>query len=123
MHDPLRGLSEHVTINGMVWWLILAIPAFLLGRGNVVLIILFYGLFVGVAYVISLALHTNRRCRACKGTGRQKGSMFAWGDRACTTCGGQSRHRRWGAQVLYPQSKTYAERSSAKARGRRAAPH
>jgi DnaJ-class molecular chaperone len=105
----------------MLWWLVLAIPALVFGHGNVVLIIALYGVFVAVAYVISLALHTNRRCRACKGSGRQRGAMFTYGDRACKTCGGQSRHRRWGAQVLYPQSRTYAERSSSKARGRRGA--
>jgi hypothetical protein len=45
--------------------------------------------------------------------------MFTWGDRLCTTCGGQSRHRRWGVQAFYPQSKTYAERVTAEARKRR----
>ena len=106
----------------MVWWVILAFPALLLGHGNVFLIILLYGLSVGLFYVVSLALHSNRRCRACGGSGRHKGAMFTWGDRLCSTCAGQSRHRRWGVQVLYPQRKTYAERSAAKARRRRGAP-
>lgn len=105
----------------MVWWLVLLIPAFVLSRGKVELGILFYALFVGIAYLFSLGLHSNRRCRACKGSGRQRGAMFTWGDRPCKTCGGQSRHRRWGVQTFYPQRKTYSERTAPKARTRRGA--
>src|SRR5260370_39574872 len=43
-------------------------------------------------------------------------------DRLCTTCGGQSRHRRWGVQLLYPQNRTWAERTAVEARKRRGAP-
>jgi hypothetical protein len=97
-------------------WLI---PAWLLGHYKLVPTLLWYAVIIAVCYAVSLALHSNRRCRACGGSGRQRGAMFWWGDRMCRTCGGQSRHRRWGVQVFYPQSRTYAERAATSARRRR----
>jgi hypothetical protein len=101
------------------WFLILLVPAVLIGHGKPVPSLVSYAVIIAVCYVASLALHSNRRCRRCGGSGRQRGAMFTWGDRLCTTCGGQSRHRRWGVQAFYPQSKTYAERATAEARRRR----
>ena len=103
----------------MRWFLILLVPAIFLGRGAVVPSLVIYAVIIAVCYVLSLALHSNRRCRKCGGSGRQRAAMFTWGDRLCTTCGGQSRHRRWGVQMFYPQSKTYAERARADAGKRR----
>ena len=103
----------------MRWFFILAVPAILLGHGKPVPSLVFYAGIIAVCYAASLALHSNRRCRKCGGSGRQRGAMFTWGDRLCTTCGGQSRHRRWGVQAFYPQSKTYSERVRAEALKRR----
>jgi hypothetical protein len=103
----------------VVWWLILIVPALLIGHGKPGLSLLIYAVMVAICYVVSLARHPNRRCRKCGGSGRQKAAMFTWGDRICTTCGGQSRHRRWGAQVVYRERRTPAERASAAARRRR----
>jgi len=99
--------------------LIAAVPAILIGGGKPVQSLVTYAVIIAVAYAFSLALHSNRRCRKCRGSGRQRGAMFWWGDRLCTTCGGQSRHRRWGVQAFYPSSKTYAERARARAGLRR----
>jgi hypothetical protein len=104
----------------VVWWLILIVPALLIGHGEPLLTLVSYAVLIGICYVVSLARHSNRRCRACGGSGRQRAAMFPWADRICTTCGGQSRHRRWGAQLLYRDGRTYAERAAAEARRRRA---
>jgi len=101
------------------WWLISALPALLIGRGKPGPTLVSYVVIIAVCYAVSLALHSNRRCRKCGGSGRQRAAMFWWGDRLCTTCGGQSRHRRWGVQMFYPNSKTFAERATAQARLRR----
>ena len=104
-----------------LWWLIWIVPALLLGHERPGPSLLWYGAFIVICYVFSLARHSNRRCRACGGSGRQRGAMFRWGDRMCTTCGGQSRHRRWGVQLLYRNRRTYAERAVGQARKRRGA--
>ncbi len=104
-----------------MWWLILIVPALLIGHGKLAPSLVSYGVIIAICYAVSLALHSNRRCRKCGGSGRQKAAMFTWGDRMCTTCGGQSRHRRWGVQLFYPKRRTYAERSAAGARRRRGA--
>ena len=102
-----------------MWWLILIVPALLIGHGEPGPSLLAYGVMAAICYLVSLGLHSNRRCRACGGSGRQKAAMFPWADRICTTCGGQSRHRRWGVQLMYRENRTYAERSAAEARRRR----
>src|SRR5712692_7757011 len=108
--------------EGVVWWVLPIIPSLWLSHGKLGQGVLIYGLIVAVLYVVSLARHSNRRCRACGGSGRHRGAMFTWGDRLCATCGGQSRHRRWGVQLLYPQNRTWAERAAVEARKRRGAP-
>jgi hypothetical protein len=95
----LGGGHEAATI---VWF-------FLLGLGS-----------LGGAYWIALARHPFRACRACRGTGRHRGTWFRWGHRQCVTCGGQGRHRRWGTQQFYPNRRTWGERMAAQA-GRRPA--
>jgi len=101
------------------WFLILLVPAILIGQGKPVPSLVSYAVIIAVCYAVSLALHSNRRCRTCGGSGRQKAAMFTWADRVCTSCGGQSRHRRWGVQTFYPQSRTRAERALVEARRRR----
>ncbi|HTX25470.1 MAG TPA: hypothetical protein VME19_00485 [Streptosporangiaceae bacterium] len=105
----------------MVWWLILIVPALLIGHGKLGPSLLTYAVLIAICYAVSLARHSNRRCRACRGSGRQRGAMFTWGDRLCTTCGGQGRHRRWGVQLIYPSRRSPAERGTAEARKRRGA--
>src|SRR4030081_1516804 len=78
----------------MLWWFVLIIPALLLSRGNLGVGILIYGISVAVLYLVSLGRHSNRRGRACGGTGRERRAMFIGGGRVCQRCGGQSRHRR-----------------------------
>jgi hypothetical protein len=105
----------------VVWWLILIVPALLIGHGKLGPSLLVYAVIVAICYVVSVARHSNRRCRTCRGSGRQRGAMFTWGDRLCTTCGGQGRHRRWGVQLIYPNRRSPAEQGTAQARKRRGA--
>ena len=102
-----------------MWWLILIVPALLIGHGEPLLTLVAYAVLFAICYGVSLARHSNRRCRACGGSGRQKAAMFPWADRVCTTCGGASRHRRWGVQLIYRDNRTRAETLAARARGRR----
>jgi hypothetical protein len=104
------------------WWIVPVLPAFYLGRGRVADTVVFYVLFMAVCYGISLVLHPHRVCRHCKGTGRQRGAMFKWGDRPCTVCGGGPRHRRWGVQIFSREDPVWAERAAAVARKRSARP-
>jgi hypothetical protein len=120
--EKCTDASGHATISAVRWFLILMVPAVLLGRGHAVPSLVWYAGIIAVCYVFSLALHSNRRCRTCRGSGRQRAAMFPWADRVCTSCGGASRHRRWGVQLFYSGNRTYAEKSAAKARIRRARP-
>ena len=79
-------------------------------------------LIVGFGFWVSYELHPHRRCRTCKGTGRQRGAILTYAHRQCTKCGGQTRHRRWGVQGLHRNSRTWAEWEAARARARRRAP-
>jgi hypothetical protein len=116
----LPWLLDRRTLFLMVRWVALTLGSALLGRGNLLLSVLFFAGGAVVFYVVSLQLHPRRVCRACGGTGRHRGAMFWWGDRACTRCGGAPRHRRWGVQMLYggPGRRTRAEQA-AKDAGRR----
>jgi hypothetical protein len=103
----------------VVWWLIFIVPALLIGHGRPVPSLLTYVVIIAISYAVSLGRFGNRRCRTCGGSGRQKATMFPWADRICTRCGGQSRHRRWGTQLLYQERRTPAEDAAAEARKRR----
>jgi hypothetical protein len=107
---------------GVRWWLLLVVPAIILGYASTAQMVTIYVILVVVGYVVSLVLHPHRRCRNCKGTGREPGGMFTWGDRACTRCGGSPRHRRWGVRLLSPDKPVWAERSAAKAKDRAGRP-
>lgn len=108
----------------MAWWFLLVLAAVVAGKGHLIPSAFFFAVGVAVCYVVSIARHPRRVCRACDGTGRHRGSMFWWGDRACGKCAGTQRHRRWGAQILHGGSGelTWAERSAADAKKRRGAP-
>jgi hypothetical protein len=108
----------------MKWWVVLALAALVVGRGDWVVMGL---VFVGggaVLYWISLHRHPRRRCRACHGTGRHQGAMFWWGNRACTKCAGTPHHRRWGVQLFHGAAgkRTWAEERRFRATTRRGAP-
>jgi len=120
---PLPAPSDRCTLMPMVRWIVLALGAALLGRGDLLLSGLIFAAGAAVSYVVSLRLHPRRVCRSCGGTGRHQGAMFWWGDRACTRCGGSPRHRRWGVQALYgaPGRRTRAEQAAKDAGRRRGA--
>lgn len=118
----LRDFGRPVTIMGVRWWLLLAVPAIVFEHTSMLRFAGFYGGLLAIAYVLSLLLHPHRRCRNCNGTGREPGSMFTWGDRPCSRCGGGPRHRRWGVQVLSPQKPVWGERAAARARERSGRP-
>jgi hypothetical protein len=71
-----------------------------------------------IAYLVSLVLHPRVKCWDCDGSGRHSGGLFSYADRACTTCGGQSRHRRFGLRVISSGRQVWAERAATRARGR-----
>jgi hypothetical protein len=52
-------------------------------------------LFLGAGFFASLHLHPYRRCEACKGTGRHRGSVFTYALRPCHACAGTGRKQRW----------------------------
>lgn len=62
-----------------------------------------------VAYLVSLRLHPNRACRACKGTGRHRGSVFKYAQRSCTSCGGNGRRGRLGVRVIHGGARVWGE--------------
>ena len=45
-------------------------------------------------YLVSGFLHPFRPCRACKGMGIHRGSIYRKSIRNCTSCGGKGRFRR-----------------------------
>lgn len=61
-----------------------------------VLLVLVIVVFGG-GYMLSTYLHPFRPCRACKGAGVHRGSIYRSATRTCTTCRGRGRFRRVGA--------------------------
>lgn len=51
-------------------------------------------------WVFSCWRHPTRPCRLCHGTGRHKGWIFGYADRACLRCGGTPRFRRLGSRIF-----------------------
>ena len=98
------------------WWLVgAAIVAAILPAAAAVLA----GVAVAILYLISLAVHPFMACRDCSATGRREGWLFGYAHRQCASCGGQGRHRRLGATVLYRGRMTWAERRAKDARDSR----
>ncbi len=58
------------------------------------------GVVVIGGYLLSLLLHPNTACGACKGTPRSYGSVYTKAFRLCSSCGGRGRERRLGARLL-----------------------
>jgi hypothetical protein len=80
------------------------------------------GVVVLAGYLVSLQVHPHRNCRSCDGTGRHSGAVWGYANRACGTCGGSPRHRRWGAQYLHASKQVRAEARAQAAGERRARP-
>ncbi len=75
-----------------------------------------------ITYRISLAMRPHRRCRKCEGTGRLPDRVFTYAHGQCPACGGQTRHRRWGTQLVYRNSVSWSERRRNRALNRRGRP-
>jgi DnaJ-class molecular chaperone len=52
---------------------------------------------VGGGYLLSAYLHPFRPCRACKGSGVHRGSIYRYASRTCSNCNGRGRFRRVGS--------------------------
>jgi len=72
-----------------------------------------------LAYLISLHLHPNRKCRPCGGTGRHAGTVFRYSTRQCTSCGGNGRRARLGLHVFHRGGRVWGERKPDEASARR----
>jgi hypothetical protein len=66
----------------------------------------------------SVWLTPFRRCRACKGTGRQTGIMSTWAHRQCPSCAGSGRHRRYNVTTFFGNRLTRGEARALRARFR-----
>jgi hypothetical protein len=75
-----------------------------------------------VLWLVSINLTPFRRCRTCRGTGRQSGALFTWANRQCPACGGSGRHRRYNVTTIYGTNQTRGERRAAEASRRRNRP-
>jgi len=75
-----------------------------------------------VLWLVSVWLTPFRRCRTCRGTGRQTGLMSTWGHRQCPSCGGAGRHRRYNVTTFFGNNLTRGEARAFRARSRRARP-
>lgn len=106
----------------MRWVVLVGVAALIITAGNLLLAAVLFAVALAVAYWLSLDRRPFRTCRTCRGTGRHPGSMFTYAHRQCPSCGGSSRHRRWGAVHLYGNAPTRAERAAAQAAYRRARP-
>jgi DnaJ-class molecular chaperone len=68
----------------------------------VIIIVVFGG-----GYLFSAYLHPFRPCRACKGSGVHRGSIYRYATRTCANCNGRGRFRRVGAPT---QGNAFGER-------------
>ena len=55
---------------------------------------------LGLAYLISCALHPYKPCPQCGGSGRHFSPLFSRRSRLCTRCGGRNRVRRTGSYIM-----------------------
>jgi hypothetical protein len=104
--------------------LILAV-VFLVGTASTheaILGVVFTAIAFVVLWAVSIHLTPFRRCRTCKGTGRQTGAVFTWAHRVCPTCAGSGRHRRYHVTAIYGSNLTRGERRAYAARFRRIRP-
>jgi uncharacterized membrane protein YgcG len=120
-----RRQAEYAILSAMInrknafLWLLIAVLVVVLLPAVVWLIA---GIAAFVSYWLSIQFHPHRACRACGGSGRHTGSVWAYGSRPCGSCGGQGRHRRWGAQVFHRDQRVRAEARAGEASRRRARP-
>jgi hypothetical protein len=71
-----------------------------------------------IMWLVSIWMTPFRRCRTCRGTGRQSGTLFTWANRSCPACGGAGRHRRYNVNAVYGTRLTRGEARAASARQR-----
>lgn len=104
----------------MLWVAVLAV-LFLAGYNSThspvdgVMLAGFVGFFLWLG---SVWLTPFRRCRACKGTGRQAGFMSTWAHRQCPSCAGTGRHRRYNVTTFFGDRPTRGEARAFRARSR-----
>lgn len=98
------------------WWAAVAVAAALALPAGIAAVT---GAAWALIYLLSLAIHPFMTCRSCAGSGRRHGAFFTGAHRQCMACGGQGRHRRWGATALYRGRQTWAERRAEDARDNR----
>ena len=89
---------------------------------NIVVALFLTGGVALVMWLVSIWMMPFRRCRTCKGTGRQSGMLFTWAHRQCPSCGGVGRHRRYNVTTIYGDRRTRGEARAATARQRRIRP-
>ncbi len=73
-------------------------------------------------WLVSVWLTPFRRCRTCRGTGRQTGFMSTWAHRQCPNCGGSGRHRRYNVTTFFGNNLTRGEARAFRAQSRRNRP-
>jgi hypothetical protein len=75
-----------------------------------------------ILWLVSVWLTPFRRCRTCRGAGRQTGFMSTWAHRPCPTCAGVGRHRRYNVTTFFGNNLTRGEARAVRARSRRFRP-
>jgi len=109
----------------VVRWLVVLVAVLLAGTAlthDATTAVVLTGLVGFVLWLVSIWLTPFRRCRTCKGTGRQTGLMSTWAHRQCPNCGGSGRHRRYNVTTVFRNNLTRGEARAASARTRRNRP-
>ena len=63
--------------------------------------ILIIGALAIVGYVLSLRFHPLTTCKVCSATGRHFGSVYTYSQRRCRACGGTGRKDRLGTKLFF----------------------
>jgi hypothetical protein len=106
-------------------WVIIVVLALFVGTGlthSVAAGAIITAVVAFITWLTSAWLTPFRRCRTCKGTGRQTGLMSTWAHRQCPSCGGSGRHRRYNVTTFFGNNLTRGEARAEKARSRRNRP-
>jgi len=59
-----------------------------------------FALTAAVSYLVSVLLHPNTDCSACRGSGVRRGAVFTRSSRPCRSCTGSGKTRRLGARFF-----------------------
>lgn len=122
--SSLHASQPHATIACMRLALVLA-AVFFIGAAvthTAVVGLVLAAVAFGGLWLVSINLTPFRRCRTCRGTGRQSGYLFTSAQRACPACGGSGRHRRYNVTTIYGSNQTRGERRARSAAQRRNRP-